>query len=197
MIKVTTKMNAEYLGFWVDSNREKLLKRSEPRFAFVGRSNVGKSSLINSILKSKNLARVSRQPGKTRDIHFFLWNKEAIILADLPGYGFAKVSNSERKRWVETIQEYMENDSGLLKVLVLMDARHAPTREDEQALEYFHPDQVAIVLTKFDALKNQKERAKRKKEVESKFPSRELHWVSAKEGTGIKELCGWLKKERL
>src|SRR4051812_6041463 len=101
----------------------------EPRLAMVGRSNVGKSSLINKLLGAP-LARISKQPGKTRCLHFYLWGEEKRILVDLPGYGYARVAKTERDRWSEFIGAYLESDVHLQGVMVLLDSRHGPTEQD-------------------------------------------------------------------
>ena len=157
---------------------------SQPRIAMVGRSNVGKSSLLNALLQ-RSVARVSQTPGKTKAIHFFMWEKLNKIVADLPGYGFAKVAKDEQKDWSNLIGSYLRMDSGLEQVLVLFDSRHGPTPDDLEALDYILKQglPVRVILTKFDKLKTQSERAKRKKEVFtalSKYHVQEddLFWVS-------------------
>lgn len=97
--------------------------------AFVGRSNVGKSSFINSLINRKNLARTSSKPGKTRTINFYRINDE-FRFVDLPGYGYAKVSKVEKAKWGGIINEYLENRENLREVIQLVDMRHAPTNED-------------------------------------------------------------------
>jgi len=121
--------------------------------AFAGRSNVGKSSLINLLLNRKSLAKVSSSPGKTRTINFFLINKE-FRLVDLPGYGYAKVSKSTSEEWGKMMESYLINRKGLLKVVQLVDSRHEPTAQDLQMydfLRYYHLDGL-VVATKADKL---------------------------------------------
>lgn len=103
--------------------------------AFVGRSNVGKSSLLNMIIKRKSLARVSGSPGKTRTINFYEVNGDFRIV-DLPGYGYAKVSRSISADWGDMVEKYLENREGLIKVIQLVDIRHAPSKQDVQMTEY-------------------------------------------------------------
>lgn len=157
---------------------------AQPRIAMVGRSNVGKSSLLNALFQRK-VARVSQTPGKTKAIHFFVWEKTNKIVADLPGYGFAKVPKEEQKTWSNLIGSYLRMDQGIEQVLILFDSRHGPTPDDFQALDYILKQgiPVRVVLTKFDKLKTQSERAKRKKEVLSSLANYgvqedDLFWVS-------------------
>jgi len=121
--------------------------------AFAGRSNVGKSSLINLMLNRKGLAKVSASPGKTRTINFFLINGE-FRLVDLPGYGYAKVSKSMSEDWGEMMESYLINRKDLLKVVQLVDSRHEPTAQDIQMydfLRYYNLDGI-VVATKVDKL---------------------------------------------
>jgi len=167
----------------------------EPRLALVGRSNVGKSSLINAILGLK-LAQTSAQPGKTRLLHFYLWSKPRKILADLPGYGFAKAAKTERDRWSEFINAYLSADQGLERAVVLLDARHGPTELDQEAIKFmdFSRIPVTFVFTKSDQLKNQSERARRKKEAEQAIrdlghdPSA-MFWVSVRDKRSVETLA--------
>lgn len=175
--------------------------RGEARFAMVGRSNVGKSSLINAIMGGR-LARVSAEPGKTRAIHLYLWKDARKIIADLPGYGFAKVSKSERDRWAKFIHAYLRADEALERAVVLLDARHGPTDNDIEAIRFLAGESVPItfVFTKFDALKTQSDRARRRKEAgqalsDLGYDPKLAHWVSAKDGTGLKGLAADLKTE--
>lgn len=133
---------------------------SLPEVAFSGRSNVGKSSLINRLVNRKALARTSATPGKTATINFY--RLDTMRMVDLPGYGYAKVSDSERRRWSELIEGYFDDDRDLRLVLQLWDMRHDPSKDDYQMLEYMVERGIpfVIVLTKSDKL-NKSERAKR------------------------------------
>lgn len=125
-----------------------------PELAFVGRSNVGKSSLINRLVGRKALARVSSAPGKTATINFYnVENK--LYFVDLPGYGYAKVSRAERERWGVMIEEYLEKRKGqLLALVMLVDSRHEPTALDHQMLEWirYFGYRPVIIATKTDKL---------------------------------------------
>lgn len=100
-----------------------------PEIAFAGRSNVGKSSFINSMINRRNLARTSGKPGKTRTINFYIINDE-FRLVDLPGYGYAKVSKAEKKKWGHIIEEYLNTRKNLREVILIVDIRHRPTDQD-------------------------------------------------------------------
>jgi len=122
-----------------------------PEIAFAGRSNVGKSSLLNLLTNRKSLARVSGSPGKTRTINFYRIN-DTFRIVDLPGYGYAKASKSEQATWGEMMERYLENRKGLKVVAQLVDVRHAPSAQDIQMYEYlryFGLDGL-VVLTKSD-----------------------------------------------
>ncbi|MHC1724027.1 MAG: ribosome biogenesis GTP-binding protein YihA/YsxC [Aminipila sp.] len=122
-----------------------------PEIAFAGRSNVGKSSLLNLLTNRRNLARTSGSPGKTRTINFYRINDEFRIV-DLPGYGYAKISRSQSEGWGEMIEMYLEGRPTLLKVIQLVDIRHAPSAQDVQMYEYlrhFGLDGI-VVATKAD-----------------------------------------------
>lgn len=167
---------------------------AQSRVAFVGRSNVGKSSLINALMQEK-VARVSATPGKTRAIHFFVWQKANRIIADLPGYGFAKRSKEEQRSWSVLLDSYFAHEEALEVVLMLFDSRHGPTDSDLEALEFFSLKGVPIqiVMTKFDQLKTQSDRAKRKKEVLQSLSGFELDesqitWVSINDQKSIERL---------
>jgi GTP-binding protein len=126
-----------------------------PEIAFAGRSNVGKSSLLNLITGRKSLARVSGSPGKTRTINFYRCNDEFRIV-DLPGYGFAKVSRSESEKWGAMIEGYLENRKTLLKVIQLVDIRHKPSAQDIQMYEYlkYYGLDGIVAATKADKVGN-------------------------------------------
>lgn len=124
-----------------------------PELVFSGRSNVGKSSLINKLCNRKKLARVSSTPGKTATINFY--EVGDVYFVDLPGYGYARTSASERKRWDELINGYFESDRQRTVVVQLLDCRHAPSADDMQMMEYLRYHQMPFVaaLTKADKLK--------------------------------------------
>jgi GTP-binding protein len=122
--------------------------------AFAGRSNVGKSSLLNLLTGRKKLAKVSGSPGKTRTINFYLINNEFRIV-DLPGYGYAKVAKSMSEDWGRMMDEYFQHRDGLVKVVQLVDIRHDPSKQDVQMYEYLRHYGMAgvIVATKADKIK--------------------------------------------
>lgn len=123
--------------------------------AFVGRSNVGKSSIINALTNRKKLAKVSQTPGKTRLINFFLINND-FYLVDLPGYGYAKVSKTEKASWGQTIERYLNGREELKRVVLLVDSRHKPTADDvimHEWIKHYGYD-VTVVATKSDKLSN-------------------------------------------
>ncbi len=122
-----------------------------PEIAFAGRSNVGKSSLLNLLTNRKSLARVSGAPGKTRTINFYRINDEFRIV-DLPGYGYAKISKSISENWGDMMEEYFQNRQGLKKVVQLVDIRHAPSVQDVQMYEYLRHYGLdgLVVATKAD-----------------------------------------------
>ncbi len=125
-----------------------------PEIAFAGKSNVGKSSLINTLVNRKALARTSSQPGKTRTINYYNVNDE-LYLTDLPGYGFANVPESEKRKWGQLIERYLNSSQQLRAVFLLVDIRHDPSENDRMMYEWmvyqgFHP---VIIATKADKIK--------------------------------------------
>jgi len=126
-----------------------------PEYAFIGRSNVGKSRLINMITGNKKLAKVSGSPGKTMTINHFLINR-SWYMVDLPGYGFAKRSKTERKKWEKMIRHYILTRSNLLSLFLLIDLRLAPQRNDMEFMEWLAMSEIPFVLTytKADKLSN-------------------------------------------
>lgn len=183
-------------------NGEYLKGHSQPRVAFVGKSNVGKSSLLN-VLTGQRLAQVSKQPGKTRLIHVYNWKQVGLLLVDLPGYGYAKASQSDRQSWADLIGAYLKYDSHLQAVLVLLDSRHNPSTQDEEAIDFFvtQGKKIVFILSKKDTLKNQSERAKREKFFKTWFAERfsdpedvPVFWISSKTNDGISKLVHFLKE---
>lgn len=140
-----------------------------PQIAFLGRSNVGKSTLLNALMGEKNLVKTSATPGKTREINFFKVN-EAFFLVDLPGVGFAKVSIKQRDLMAESIRNYIENAEDLRGVVYLVDIRHAGTAMDLHTVEELRKTgvPVLIVASKRDKV-NQSELGKNKKLIQEKF----------------------------
>lgn len=126
----------------------------KPEFAFIGRSNVGKSSLINMLLGRKEVARTSKKPGKTQTINLFEIDKEWVI-ADLPGYGYAKVSKTQRKKWTTHIERYLMLRPNLVCIFVLIDSRHEFQDKDREFLNWLGERRIpfALVYTKTDKLK--------------------------------------------
>ena len=123
-------------------------------FAFAGRSNVGKSSMINKILNRKSLARVSGTPGKTITINFYNID-DKIYLVDLPGYGYAKRSKVEVAKWGDMMEDYLANREQLVQTILLVDSRHTPTAQDIQMAEWIrhYHDRLIVIATKTDKLK--------------------------------------------
>ncbi len=140
---------------FVISNTElkKCPKPDKPEYAFIGRSNVGKSSLINMLTGRKQLAKISGKPGKTRLINHFIIN-EQWFLVDLPGYGYAKVSKQERNIWKGFIKDYILKRENLMNLFVLIDSRHKPQKNDLEFMQHLGENSVpfVIIFTKVDKL---------------------------------------------
>jgi GTP-binding protein len=133
---------------------EKCPRPDKPEYAFIGRSNVGKSSLINMLTERKSLAKISGKPGKTRLINHFLINEEW-YLVDLPGYGYAKIAKKEREKWEKFLRSYILKRENLYNLFVLIDSRHSPQPIDLEFMEWLGLSQIpfSIVFTKTDKLK--------------------------------------------
>ncbi len=125
-----------------------------PEIAFAGKSNVGKSSLINALMNRKSLARISATPGKTQTINFYNINQE-LYLVDLPGYGYAKVSEQEKARWGKMIERYLHQSKQLKAVFLLIDIRHDPSANDKQMYQWIVDQgyEPVIIATKLDKIK--------------------------------------------
>ena len=124
-----------------------------PEVAFAGKSNVGKSSLINGLLNRKSLARTSQEPGKTQTINFYNVNKE-LYFVDLPGYGFAKVSKETQVKWGNMIEKYLQTSKQLKAVMLLIDIRHEPSANDKNMYEWivYNGYNPIIIATKLDKI---------------------------------------------
>lgn len=163
-----------------------------PEIAFAGRSNVGKSTLINRLCNRKNLARVSSVPGKTATVNFYK-AEDRFFIVDLPGYGYAKVAKSEKYRWSELIEGYINNARDAITLVIqLIDMRHAPSRDDVQMINFLIDNEIPfiIVLTKADKLSNPK-RAERMEKFREEIPCFEdIHTVvfSSMTREGVDEL---------
>ncbi len=168
-----------------------------PEIAFAGRSNVGKSSLINLLMNKKRLAKVSQSPGKTRTINFFNVNDEFRIV-DLPGYGYAKVSKAEAESWGPMMEDYLSKRASLLKVVQLVDSRHDPSAQDIQMYEYlrYYGLDGLVVATKADKLSRGQlgNNLRNIRRVLQLSPEDNLVAASAQNGTGAQELLDIMEK---
>lgn len=180
--------NAKFLTSYGKFSQIPKSERTE--IAFAGRSNVGKSSLINKIFNRKSLARVSATPGKTATINFF--ELENIYIVDLPGYGYARVSKTEKQRWSSLIEGYLQADRQLDLVLQLVDFRHPPTADDILMINFLIDSEIpfVVVLTKADKLKKT-QRAERLEKLQSELPCADQIMVipfSAETGEGVEDI---------
>ena len=135
----------------------RLPENTRPEVAFAGKSNVGKSSLINGLLNRKSLARISSQPGKTQTINFYNVNNE-VYLVDLPGYGYAKVSEETKAKWGRMIERYLHSSGQLKAVFLLIDIRHEPSANDRDMYNWvvYQGYEPIIIATKLDKIKRSK-----------------------------------------
>lgn len=168
-----------------------------PEIALAGRSNVGKSSLINKVINRRNLARTSSKPGKTQTLNFYLINQE-FYFVDFPGYGFAKVSQEVKEQWSRFIEEYLSQREVLKGVIHVIDVRHPPTNDDclmFEWLNYYHIPTL-IVATKADKISRgnwQKHLKEIKKKMEIS-PNQTIVLFSAETGQGLEEVHQWVEK---
>ncbi|MBD5583717.1 MAG: YihA family ribosome biogenesis GTP-binding protein [Clostridia bacterium] len=147
MLKIT---KAEFITS--SAQKEQFIKSDKPIIAVCGKSNVGKSSFINMLANNKKLAKVSKEPGRTRLINYFDFG--SFILADLPGYGFARVSRDEKKKWARLLDDFFAEKENIAHVFSLADIRHDPTADDRQMIEYlyYHLVPFTVIATKADKL---------------------------------------------
>ena len=164
-----------------------------PQIAFAGKSNVGKSSVINRVLQRKKLAYVGASPGKTIHVNYFLVDHTA-YLVDLPGYGYAKVSKSEKERWSRLMESYFAASELITLGIMIVDARHAPTQNDVTMATWFQESgcPFVVVANKLDKLKKSEIEGnmQRIREVLSLSDDTDLIPFSAEKGTGRSELVG-------
>lgn len=166
-----------------------------PEIVFAGRSNVGKSSLLNKLFNRKSLAKVSQTPGKTATINFFVCDDTRFV--DLPGYGYAQVQKSDKERWSELIEGYFNQDRSVLLVISLIDIRHAATNLDKQMISFLQEANLpyAVVLTKADKLSTQQQ-IKQKNCLKNQLAlAAEVPFIvcSSVKGTGIEEVRRLIK----
>ncbi len=183
-------MNFNNVTFESSFGKKNQLKKSVcPEVVFSGRSNVGKSSLINKLVNRKSLARVSAKPGKTGTINFY--SLDNIKLVDLPGYGYAKVSGKEKERWADLVEGYFNSDRDISLVIQIVDMRHKPTANDINMIHFLNEKgfNYVVVLTKSDKL-NKTEREKRLASLKEDFPYNNIRFVvfSSVKGEGVEDL---------
>ena len=163
---------------------------SLPEIAVAGRSNVGKSSLINMLTRNSKLAKIGKTPGKTRIINAFIIN-QSFYLMDLPGYGFAKIEEKEKQRFSELIEYYLNNSAQLKHVFLLLDIRHQPTSDDKMMLDwlYYYQKPFSIIATKADKL-SKAQQAKRLNELsrETGIITSSIYPISSINGSGRERL---------
>ena len=165
--------------------------------AMSGRSNVGKSSLLNSLFRRKGLAMVSNTPGKTRRLNYFLVN-DRFHVVDLPGYGYAQASGSARNRWGQMMQDYLRTRQQLVAVIQLVDSRHAPSREDHEMVQWLRGEQLpfCLVATKIDKL-GQSKRAPALRAIAGALElpgTQPLLPYSSETGEGRDALLAWIEQ---
>lgn len=170
------------------SSMSGLPEDGRPEFAFIGRSNVGKSSLMNMLLGRKNLVKTSKKPGKTVLLNYFNVN-DSFYFVDLPGYGFASRSKSEQDLWRVVIEKYLRTRKSLADIFLLIDSRHGILPNDEQMIEFLDHYQIGYtpVFTKIDKLTKTELSAAKQKNPDSFF-------ASAMNGTGKDELLDYVEK---
>ncbi len=175
---------------------DQLPRHMFPEIAFSGRSNVGKSSLINMLLGRKKVARISKTPGRTRSINFFRVD-DRFCLVDLPGYGYARVSEEEKERWAYLIEDYLHHRRNLKGVIQIVDARREPTDDDHLMLDWLQSAGLKFIIaaTKCDKL-NRSQREPQRSMIAESFgvDSQEVVLTSARERDGRKPLRTFIKQ---
>ncbi|MFZ8997287.1 MAG: ribosome biogenesis GTP-binding protein YihA/YsxC [Ilumatobacteraceae bacterium] len=180
------------LRFVASATRSEQLPDSPAEVAFIGRSNVGKSSLINALANQKQLARVSNTPGRTQVINIFAEHGGG-TLVDLPGYGYAKVPGRVRRDWPEMIEGYLLDRESLVMVFVLVDGEIGPTPLDEQVLDWLRDSDIphTVVATKMDKVKSAKRKTRKQQLADGcRLEVGDIVWVSAAKSVNIDQLRG-------
>ncbi len=190
-------MNFQIAEFEASYGKSNQLPKSDlPEIVFSGKSNVGKSSLINKILYRKSIARVSATPGKTTTINFF--SLKEVKFVDLPGYGYAKVSQSEKKRWAELVEGYFAQNRNISLIIQICDMRHSPSDDDIGMINFLYNNNYnfIIALTKLDKLKKtqQLDRLEKLKTELQNYPDISLFPCSSQNGQGIEEIRKAIEK---
>ncbi|MBW7454098.1 ribosome biogenesis GTP-binding protein YihA/YsxC [Paenibacillus sepulcri] len=162
-----------------------------PEFALAGRSNVGKSSLINKLIQRKNLARTSSQPGKTQQLNYYRI-EDRLYFVDFPGYGYAKVSKTQREQWGKMIERFLQNREPLKMVMLIIDVRHEPSKDDKMMYDWlkFYDIPVCIIVTKADKIPRSKwdKHIKMIKNTLGTVPSDAMVLFSSETGLGRDEV---------
>lgn len=183
-------MNFQKVEFELSAGKKEQLPRSDvPEIVFSGKSNVGKSSLINKLLNRKSLARVSATPGKTATINFY--KLDGCRLVDLPGYGYAKVSKSEKERWGRLVEGYFAQQRNTALFLQLVDMRHDPSEDDVEMINFLLEAELpfAVVCTKCDKLNKTQTKVQTERFRELFDPAGiQFYPFSSVSGTGVEEL---------
>lgn len=175
---------------------EDLPRHQFPEIAFSGRSNVGKSSLINMLLGRKKMARISKTPGRTRSINFFNID-DRFCLVDLPGYGYAKVPEQEKEKWAFLIENYLHQRSNLKGIIQIVDVRHPPSEDDIMMVDWLKAMDIKYIIaaTKSDKLKNSQLKPQQKLIAEKLGVSKEkILLTSAKDRRGRKPLLTFIRE---
>lgn len=162
-----------------------------PEIALAGRSNVGKSSFINRLIGRKNLVRTSSKPGKTRTLNYYTIN-ESFYFVDVPGYGYAKVSKTEREKWGKMMEEYFQEREVLQAVVLVVDGRHKPTADDMQMVEYIRYLEIPLIVicTKMDKITNNKQ-AQALKQMKKALPDGDYPVIPFSSVTGLNKEKVW------
>jgi GTP-binding protein len=186
-------MDIEFLGSFTSAS---LPGHPYPEIAVGGRSNVGKSSFINTLLGTRRLALVSSTPGRTRTINLYLCNR-TFVLADLPGYGYSRAPKHEKERWIRDVERYLTGRENLKAILLLVDVRHFPMPVDIEAIDWLSSldRPLLVVLTKTDKLKPSQLRQSEADITGMCARHRvECTMFSAKTGLGKKDVWSWIEK---